>query len=306
MLVKILGSAAGGAFPQWNCGCANCSAVRAGTFRGKARTQTQVAISGDDESWFLLGASPDLRAQIEATPALHPKRGARNSPIRGVILANADLDHVLGILLLRELQPVDVYATASVMRILRERNNMFAMLNRAPKQVSWRTVAPGATFELMAGGETSGLRCEAVSLSSRYPAYAGDAAGLSPQEAVVGLFVGSASSKTLAFLPGVAHFDDALLQRLNSADVMMIDGTFWSDDELIRAQGSGPSARDMGHLPVGAPDGTLHRLRSLTRPRKIFLHINNTNPMLDEGSPEHRAAREAGWEIAEDGWELEL
>ncbi|HXC44763.1 MAG TPA: MBL fold metallo-hydrolase, partial [Candidatus Dormibacteraeota bacterium] len=137
MRVKILGSAAGGAFPQWNCSCANCRAVRAGTFRGKPRTQTQVAITQDGQSWFLLGASPDLRAQIEATPELHPREGLRQSPIAGVVLANADVDHVLGLLLLRELQPLRIHATASVCSILREDNSMFAMLQRVPNQAVW-------------------------------------------------------------------------------------------------------------------------------------------------------------------------
>src|SRR5215471_19058192 len=137
MLVKILGSAAGGAFPQWNCACDNCRALRAETFRGKARTQTQVAISSDGREWFLLGASPDLRAQIEATPELHPRDGLRQSPIAGVVLLNADIDHVLGLLLMRELQPLRVYATESVRRILTEDNSMFTMLNRVPNQLVW-------------------------------------------------------------------------------------------------------------------------------------------------------------------------
>src|ERR1700684_1121871 len=149
MQVKILGSAAGGAFPQWNCACANCRAVRTGTFQGKPRSQTQVAITQDGRSWFLLGASPDLRAQIEATPELHPRVGLRQSPIAGVVLANADLDHVLGLLLLRELQPLRVHATASVRRILREDNSMFGMLERVADQASWEDLTPGESFPLL-------------------------------------------------------------------------------------------------------------------------------------------------------------
>src|SRR6202045_936220 len=137
MQLKILGSAAGGAFPQWNCACANCRAIRAGTFHGKPRTQTQVALTEDGRSWFLLGASPDLRAQIEATPELHPRDGVRQSPIAGAGLANADLDHVLGLLLLRELQPLHFYATSSVRRILQEDNSIFSMLQRIPNQAVW-------------------------------------------------------------------------------------------------------------------------------------------------------------------------
>src|SRR5882672_9469572 len=148
MQIKILGSAAGGGFPQWNCACSNCSAVRAGTFPGKRRTQAQVIVRGEDECWFLLGASPDLRSQIEATPELHPKAGVRISPIAGVVLTSADLDHVLGLLLLRELQPFRVFATASVLQILRKDNSIFGMLNRVPRQVEWSMVVPGSPFEL--------------------------------------------------------------------------------------------------------------------------------------------------------------
>jgi pyrroloquinoline quinone biosynthesis protein B len=162
MRVKILGSAAGGAFPQWNCACANCRAVRAGTFRGKPRSQTQVAITQDGHSWFLLGASPDLRAQIESTTELHPREGLRQSPIAGVVLASADLDHVLGLLLLRELQPLRVYATPSIRRILLEDNSMFGMLHRIPDQAKWTDLESGKEFSLCdAQGEDSGLRCRA-------------------------------------------------------------------------------------------------------------------------------------------------
>src|SRR5580698_4295327 len=172
MQVKILGSAAGGAFPQWNCACPNCRAVRASTFQGKPRTQTQVAISEDCIEWFLLGASPDLRAQIEATPELHPRRGMRHSPIAGIALANADLDHVLGLLLLRELQPLRIHSTASVRRILREDNSMFGMLHRIPDQAKWTDFTPGESFPLLTPAEEDpGLRVRAVSLGIHFPAY---------------------------------------------------------------------------------------------------------------------------------------
>src|SRR5208282_4833931 len=162
MRVKILGSAAGGAFPQWNCACANCRAVRAGTFQGKPRTQTQVAITEDGLSWFLLGASPDLRSQIEGTPELHPRRGLRHSPIGGIALANADLDHVLGLLLLRELHPLRIHSTASVRRILRQDNSMFGMLHRIPEQAIWTDFESGKEFSpCNAQGVDSGLRCRA-------------------------------------------------------------------------------------------------------------------------------------------------
>ena len=165
MKVKILGTAAGGAFPQWNCACVNCRTLRAGNFHGKPRTQTQVAITQDGRFWFLLGASPDLRAQIEATEELHPREGVRQSPIEGVALANADLDHVLGLLLLRELQPLRIHSTSSVRRIVLEDNSMFGMLQRIPNQTVWTDFEPGQEFHLFgAQCEDTGLRCRACSL----------------------------------------------------------------------------------------------------------------------------------------------
>jgi pyrroloquinoline quinone biosynthesis protein B len=331
MRVKILGSAAGGGFPQWNCACPNCRALRAGTLRGKTRTQAQVAISPDLQtnaaspaSWFLLGASPDLRAQIEATPELHPQpagNSPRHSPIAGVVLLNADIDHTLGLLLLRELQPLRVYATSSVRRILTEDNSMFHMLQRIPDQVTWIDFKPGAAFSLCApSGEDSGLRCRALSLGTHYPAYVSDQrrSELNPSEASLGLMVEAPSGKRLAYMPAIPCLGDSPLQELESCDVIFFDGTFWSDDELIRIQGSGQTARQMGHVPISSPasspvsppvssaEGSLAKLAQLRRPRKIYVHVNNTNPMLNEDGPEHRQVREAGWEIAEDGWQFDL
>jgi pyrroloquinoline quinone biosynthesis protein B len=306
MRVKILGSAAGGAFPQWNCSCANCRAVRAGTFYGKPRTQTQVAITEDGRSWFLLGASPDLRVQIEATPELQPREGLRQSPIAGVVLANADVDHVLGLLLLRELQPLRIHATASVRRILREDNSMFAMLERIPNQAVWTDLKLGVQSPLRnARGEDSGLRCRALSLSTHYPAYVRTErqSQLASGEASLGFPVESPSGSRFAYMPAVPQLEDALLQQLESCDVLLFDGTFWSDDELIRVQGSGQTATQMGHIPV---EESLAKLAGVRHPRKIFLHINNTNPMLDEASTQYRQVRDAGWEIAEDGWQFDL
>jgi pyrroloquinoline quinone biosynthesis protein B len=306
MQVKILGSAAGGAFPQWNCGCPNCRAVRAGTFQGKPRSQAQVAVSQNGQSWFLLGASPDLRAQIDTTPELHPHDGVRQSPIAGIVLANADIDHVLGLLLLRELQPLRIFATASVKQILREDNSMFGMLERIPNQTAWSEYESGKEFCLCdARGRDSGLRCRAWSLSDHYPAYvyAKKREHLAVGEASMGLILESASGKRVAYMPAVPRLDEALIQEFENCSVLLFDGTFWSDDELIRVQGSGQTALQMGHIPV---EQILKRLAGVACPRKIFLHINNTNPMLNEASAEYRQVREAGWEIAEDGWQFNL
>ena len=309
MRVKILGSGAGGGFPQWNCACANCGALRAGNFPGKARTQAQLAISADSRSWFLLGASPDLRAQIEATPELHPREGLRQSPIIGAVLANADIDHVFGLLLLRELQPLRVHTTDSIRRILAEDNSMFAMLQRVPAQVNWTSLTPGVIFPLQnPAGEDSGLHCRALSLGTHYPAYVAPArqSELNSGEASLGLIIESPSGKRLAYMPAVPQIDSALLQEFESADVLLFDGTFWDDDELIQIQGGGQTARQMGHVPVSSQDGSLSRLAGLRRPRKMYVHINNTNPMLNEAGPEYRKERESGWEIAEDGWQFDL
>jgi len=281
-------------------------------FHGKARTQTQLAISADSDRWFLLGASPDLRTQIESTPELHPraaKNVTRDSPIAGAVLLNADIDHVLGLLLLRELQPLRVYATKSVRRILTKDNSMFAMLQRVPNQVSWIEFAPGASFSLAdPEGEDSGLRCRTLPLGTHFPAYvsAPRRSQLSPLESSLGAIIESPSGKRLAFMPAIPRLDAKLIKQLESCDVILIDGTFWSADELIRIQGSGQSSWDMGHVPVSSDQGSLAKLAHLSHPRKIYVHVNNTNPMLNEDSPEYRQVRDAGWEIAEDGWQFEL
>ena len=305
MQVKILGSAAGGAFPQWNCSCPNCHAVRGGQFQGKARSQTQLAVSSDGSSWFLLGASPDLRSQIEASPELHPRSGTRNSPISGVVLASADLDHVLGLLLLRELQPLRVHAAESVIKILRNDNSMFRMLNRVPDQVDWRTIQAGQPFILESPtGDEAAIGCRAVGVSSCYPAYAGQVK--EGQEAVLGLILTAPSGATLGFFPQLAQLTSELKSLFSNLDCLLLDGTFWSDDELIRLQGSGQRALDMGHVPVGGEDGTLRQLAGLSTTRKMYIHINNTNPMLNEADAEYRAVRDAAWELAEDGCHFTL
>ena len=306
MQVKVLGSAAGGAFPQWNCGCPNCSALRAGSFRGKARSQAQIAIRADGNSWFLLGASPDLRAQIESTPELYPGAGLRQSPVRGIVLLNADVDHVLGLLLLRELQPLCVFATESIRRILTEDNSMFAMLQRVSEQVRWIDYVPATWFPLNdPSGHDSKLRCRALSVGEHFPAYVSSAKRnqLSGGEASLGVFLECPSGKRLAYMPAVPQITDALGEELEGVDVLLFDGTFWSDDELIRIQGSGQTAKQMGHLPVSC---SLAQLAQLRCPRKIYIHVNNTNPMLNEAGREYRQVRDAGWEIAEDGWQFEL
>jgi len=304
MQVKILGSAAGGGFPQWNCACANCQAVRSGRFAGKSRLQTQVAISADGASWFLLGASPDLRCQIESSPELQPRGGSRSSPIEGVVLASSDLDHVLGLLLLREMHPFLVWGTESVLSTLRCQNTMFTMLNRVADQVRWNQIRSGESFGLkLINGESIGMTCESRAVSERLPAYANRATAA---DAVLGLVLTATSGKKLGFFPQIASLTTELKTLFASLDCLLLDGTFWSEDELTRLQGTGQSAREMGHLPVGGENGTLQQLAGLTRPKKMYIHINNTNPMLNEAGPEFRAVRDAGWNLADEGCQFTL
>jgi pyrroloquinoline quinone biosynthesis protein B len=268
-----------------------------------------VAVSSDRQSWFLLNASPDLRSQIESNTFLHPRQGLRQSPVSGVVVTSADLDQVLGLLLMRELQPLQVYASSSIREILRGDNSMFGMLQRIPQQVQWEDIVPGRQFDIRSSsGTNSGITCLPVSLAERYPGYVAPsrATGLRANEALLGLILEAAGGGRLGYFPAVPRIDSELMERLASVDVLLFDGTFWTDDELIQIQGSGQTARQMGHVPVSGTQGSLQMLASLRRPRKIFVHINNTNPMLDESGPEFHQVQEAGWEIAEDGWRFEL
>ena len=316
MRIQILGSAAGGGFPQWNCGCGNCAGIRKNArenerenkFSGKARTQAQLALSADGSTWFLAGASPDLAFQIENSPALHPRalhNTPRDSPVAGVVLGSADLDHVAGLLLLRELQPLRVYAAPSILRILREENSMFGMLNRVEPQVVWTSMKSGAPFPLLSSdGKDSGLRCEVYYLSGRYPKYVkSEEANLARDEATAALFFESAAGKRVAYIPAVGSLSDTLLEKIHQVDLLLFDGTFWSDDELRRVQGTGETAHQMGHIPV---EESLRTLKNIKVARKMFVHLNNTNPILNEASPEYQAVRQAGWEVAEDNWQFEL
>jgi pyrroloquinoline quinone biosynthesis protein B len=309
MLVKVLGAAAGGGFPQWNCACANCNRLRKREFPGTPRSQTQLAISADGGEWFLVNASPDLRYQIEAFPPLHPDSSiTRHTPINGVVLTCAEVDAVLGLLLLRESQPLNVYATAGVRRLLMEDNSLFGVLRRQTDQVRWHDAVPGTPFSLDSiRGRPTGISCTPLSTYAAFPGHVPPdrAKQLNGSDAVVGLFI-EHQGRQIAFFPGALAVAPEWLERMETCDAVFFDGTFWSDDELIRIHGDGKAAREMGHLPVGDAGGALELFSRLTRPRKIFIHINNTNPMLDESSEEHRRVLEAGWELATDGMEIQL
>src|SRR5579864_6305127 len=278
MRVKVLGSAAGGGFPQWNCACTNCSRLRQGAFKGKARTQIQLAV-GNSDGWMLLDASPDLRSQIESDEELTPKAllegQSCNTPILGAVLTSAELDRVLGLLLLREFQPLTIYVTESVRRVLTEDNSLFRMLHREKKQANWEPMVPGKGFELLPG-----LRCQAVALPARYPEYVSfeRSSHLAANEASVGLEIeNAASGKRMVYFPSLSQLDDDVMMRIANCDLLFVDGTFWENDELIRVRGNGRTAREMGHIPISGAGGSLEKLEGATRPKKIYIHINNTN-----------------------------
>lgn len=308
MLARVLGAAAGGGFPQWNCGCSNCRGVREGTLRARPRTQAAVAVSVDLRSWFLFGASPDVRTQIEGFAALHP-RGARHTPIAGIVLAHGDLDQCLGLLQLREAQPLTVYATAAVRRSFCEGNALYQTLERFPGQITWRELVPGREVALTdTAGRESGLVIEAVPMPGKPPLHR---PGATPEPGdTVGLFVReTARHRTLAYVPSVAGPGPALESLLGWVDGLFFDGTFWSGDELVRLDPSGPGGRPataMAHWPLGGEGGSLELLGRLPVRRRILIHINNTNPILREDSPERRLVEARGVEVAWDGMEVFL
>jgi pyrroloquinoline quinone biosynthesis protein B len=315
MLIRILGSAAGGGFPQWNCACTNCARLRAGVLPSKSRTQAQLAVSADGREWFLLGASPDLRMQLEATPLLLPPRqslslsGNRSSPIAGVVLLSAELDQSVGLLALREGQPLRIYSTPSVRKLVAGENSFFRMLEREPGQSQWNNLGLGERIEFQnASGKGSGIGCLAVSVGRKFPffAEADKRSDLTADEAVLGLLLDDLAGRKVFYAPGLGEVTPSLMEIFRLCDVVLLDGSFWSNDELISAAGKGQTAREMGHLPLSGPDGLLQSLFRVNVPRKILIHINNTNPILDEASEQCREVMTAGWEVAEDGWAIEF
>jgi pyrroloquinoline quinone biosynthesis protein B len=301
--IRVLGSAAGGGFPQWNCGCENCRKVRAGEPGLRARTQESIAISGDGASWFLINASPEIRAQIEAFPGLWP-RAKRHSPIAGILFSNGDLDHCLGLLSLRESHPLVVHATAAMRDGFREGNVLYRTLERVSGQIEWQIVALGQEEAL--GGEATRLRVTGIPIAGNLPLHLKTLRAPSPEDNLGYVIRDERSGGRLAYLSGVAGPSAELERAVAEADVVFFDGTFWSSDELIVAGLGTRRAEDMSHWPLGGPGGSLEFLSRLRARRRILIHVNNTNPILDEGSPERAQLTAGGVEVATDGMELEL
>lgn len=310
MRIRILGSAAGGGFPQWNCGCPNCRGIRAGTLKATPRTQESVAVAANGADWVLLNASPEIRQQIESFEGLHP-RAPRHSPIAAIVLTNGDLDHVLGLLSLRESHPLVVYATERMRAGFTEDNVLYRTLQRFPEQVTWRPLKLGREEALAsADGRPSGLLVEAVPVPGKAPIHLEHRAGgalAAEAEDNIGLRIREAATgRRLAYFPAAGGVTPAVRDALADADCVFFDGTFWSSDELP-AQGLGTKrAADMAHLPVGGGGGSLAALRGLGASRRVYIHVNNTNPLLRDDAPERREVEAAGWAVAWDGMEIAL
>jgi pyrroloquinoline quinone biosynthesis protein B len=294
----VLGAAAGGGFPQWNCRCAVCQLAWSSDTRTKARTQASLAVSADGGRWTLLNASPDLRAQLLATPCLQPRSGGRNSPIAAVVLTGAEVDQIAGLLTLRERQAFAVFATAETLAALAA-NPIFGVL--APDLVPREAVERDRQFPLP-GGFTAELFAVpgkvALYLEDESPALAAETGANVGVELVC-------DGRRLIYVPGAANVTAALHARLAGADAVLFDGTLFSDEEMIATGTGEKTGRRMGHMPIDGESGTLAALADLPG-RRILTHINNTNPILVEGSPERRKVEAAGFEVAEDGMEIVL
>jgi pyrroloquinoline quinone biosynthesis protein B len=298
MRAIVLGSAAGGGFPQWNCRCAVCCLAWAGDPRVRPRTQASLAVSGNGEDWILINASPDLREQVRRASALHPCGGTRGSPIKAVVLTGAEIDQIAGLLSLREREPFMLCATAATFAII-EDNSVFGVL--PPDLVRRQAMTTGQPYAFPGGVQAELFAVPGKAplfLEGEHPDTASEAAG------TVGVEL-STNGARLAFIPGAAAVTPQMRARLERADVILFDGTLFRDDEMIASATGNKTGRRMGHMPIDGADGSLAALAGV-RARRIYIHINNTNPILIEDSPERAHVTAAGWEVAADGLEVAL
>ncbi len=309
MKIQVLGAAAGGGFPQWNCNHPNSRRARSNDSKAAPRTQSSIAVSADGERWFLFNASPDLRQQINDNKILHPKQGLRHSPIQGVVLTNADVDHVTGLITLRESQAFNLYATQRVLGVLGA-NSIFNVVN--PKFVQRLPVKLEEAFELKGPGDyASGVMVKPFAVPGKVALWLEDATKGpnfgSVEEDTIALEVSEQSSgRKIFYIPACAEMTPALAARIRGADLVFFDGTLWVDDEMIRDGVGVKTGKRMGHMSVSGVDGTMAALQELAIRRKIFIHINTTNPILLDDSAERKAVVDAGWEVAFDGMEIVL
>ncbi|MES2152550.1 MAG: pyrroloquinoline quinone biosynthesis protein PqqB [Pseudomonadota bacterium] len=306
MHIIVLGAAAGGGFPQWNCNCANCAGVRDGTVKARARTQSSICVTGDEDlDWVLLNASPDILQQIKATPELQPGRALRDSAIAGVVLVDGQIDHATGLYMLREhTRPLPLWCTDPVHADLTLRNPVLPLLEHYCKVARHALAPDGSSFQVPG---VEGVVFSAVPLMSKAAPYSPNR-----EHGVVGDNIGlcltdARSGKRLFYAPGLGARDERVLGAMREAQCVLVDGTFWSDDEMIALGLSGKSAREIGHLPQDGAGGMLEWLALLPPTvRKILIHINNTNPILDERSPQRAELERRGIEVAYDGMHIHI
>ena len=305
MKVRVLGSGAGGGFPQWNCNCPNCDGLRRGTIRATARTQSSIAASGDGENWVLFNASPDVLQQLQSFPALQPARSLRDTAIRAILLIDAQIDHTTGLYMLREhRQPHAVWCTRQVREDLTVGNPIFRLLDHYCG-IAWQEVPPAGQRFTMEG--VAGLAFEALPLTSNAPPYSPHRDRPEPGDNIGVTLVDPKSGKRLFYAPGLGQMEPHVWAAMQAADVVLVDGTLWTDDEMIRLGASAKTSRAMGHLPQSGPDGMIEWLDKLPpSTRKVLIHINNTNPILNEDSPERAELTRHGIEVSFDGMEIEL
>jgi pyrroloquinoline quinone biosynthesis protein B len=311
MKVRVLGAAAGGGLPQWNCGCSNCAAARAGDPAVRPQSQSSIAVSADGESWVLVNASPDIRGQIEAFPALRLRDGVRGSAVSAVFLTDGEIDHTSGLLFLREGGRLSLYGTSFVKGALRKSGVLPTL--ESYLAVRWTEIVGEAPIRLLGREwEDLGLEAEAFEVAGDAPLYYREngarAAGFTAVPgSTIGVRIRSRGSPAgLVYVPGAGAADPITQARVGPEDVLLWDGTFWTNEELVRLGITDRRALDMGHLPISGPEGSLERFRPVPARRKVYIHINNTNPILRSDSPERRAVEAAGWEVAFDGMEFDI
>jgi pyrroloquinoline quinone biosynthesis protein B len=306
MRVTVLGSAAGGGFPQWNCNCRNCAGVRAGTLRAKARTQSSIFVRPDaGADGILFNASPDVLEQIRARPALQPARAPRDTAIAGVVLIDGQIDHATGLFMLRERgTPLPLWCTDPVDEDLRQGNPVLRVLQHYCGVQRHRIAIDGTPFEVPGVG---GLSLRALPLASKAAPYSPHREASVPGDNIGVTITDTASGARVFYAPGLGAVSPAVFDAMNGADAVLVDGTFWTDDEMIALGLSKKTARDIGHLPQSGAGGMIEWLGRLpARTRRLLIHVNNTNPILDEDSPERAQLDRAGIEVCEDGMEIRL
>jgi len=302
MKIIVLGSAAGGGFPQWNCNCRNCSGFRNGTTRAKRRTQSSIAVTVDSTNWVVVNASPDILTQLIATPSLQPARHPRDSGIRAIILVDSQIDHTTGLLMLREGPPLDVYCTRSVYEDLTLSHPILTVLGHYCG-INWHEIQTDrdSHFEIVDIGK---LRFSPIPVESKAPPFSPHRSAGAEGDTIGLLIEEPATGHSVFYAPGLAHIGERVSECLERADCILVDGTFWTDDEMVHLGLGKKRAFEMGHLAQSGPGGMLAALRHFPRARKILIHINNTNPILDEDSLERRELQSEGIEVAYDGMEI--